>query len=541
MSKEDESEKRWKYNGNEDEWDIFDRRMLRYMRKKYDVFGERLWWGEIPMVSDEMDPYDFLDHCDDVMKAIETYDPSEARKLRKDRETFEDPEWQYNWMMRQLRLMSDYIESHAEGQAEIEMMNYDGDLRELRKHLYKQFGSGSGSNIHEKELDFDKGMPEKGKAAFPAGCDMGAKLRQLESRRLYFLRMAGSSEKRRTYTYCQETKLVRIVLEHVNKQEYGDCIHRVLEKVKTRKMIQGMIDGVDSDGDGLPSQHDRSFSDDWLPSWKLLKSALLDEWMMKTLEKGSSNSSGKAKGVLPVAMNGVKVVSCYGCGIEGHKKGDPVCKAGKFDVHASAPQDYKERMSKGKKRQDEKKKPPKSSGKPGAKEGGKEKKHCHAFAFGKGTCRFGAKCRYLHEKGDSEAKLVSFSPEQKKLVSTLLSSAMKRTASAIAKKNKQSKKKAKVEGGKKESDDDEDFSSILAACFLAPVKNLIKRDFTTKNGIVLATDLHSVHKNCGIDSDAGISISTMREDFANRKKPRSQLTAPRASMEVLLQLEVGGR
>ena len=36
MSKEEESEKRWKYNGNEDEWDIFDRRMIRYMRKKYD-------------------------------------------------------------------------------------------------------------------------------------------------------------------------------------------------------------------------------------------------------------------------------------------------------------------------------------------------------------------------------------------------------------------------------------------------------------------------------------------------------------------------
>ncbi len=63
-------------------------------------------------------------------------------------------------MMRQLRLMSDYVESHSEGRAEIELVNYDGDLRDLRKHLYKQFGSGSGGNIHEKELDFDKGMPE---------------------------------------------------------------------------------------------------------------------------------------------------------------------------------------------------------------------------------------------------------------------------------------------------------------------------------------------------------------------------------------------
>ncbi len=123
MSKtENESEKNQKYNGNEDEWDIFDRRMMRYMRRKYDIFGERLWMGDVPVVHDEMDPYDFLDHCDDVMKAIETYDSSEARKLRRDRDTFEDPGWQYDWMMRQLRLMSDYVESHAWGQAETELV-----------------------------------------------------------------------------------------------------------------------------------------------------------------------------------------------------------------------------------------------------------------------------------------------------------------------------------------------------------------------------------------------------------------------------------
>jgi hypothetical protein len=218
MSKEEESDKKWKYSGNEDEWDIFDRRMMRYMRKKYDVFGERLWLGEVELVDDAMDPHDFLDHCDDVMKAIEILDSSEARRLRRDRDTFEDPAWQYDGMNRQLRLMMDFIESHAEGQAEIEMINYSGDLRDIRKHLYKQFGAGSDGNIHEKELDFDRGMPEKGKAAFPAGCDMGEKLRQL-ARRLYFSRMAGNAEKRRTYTYCQETKLVRIVLEHVNKNE----------------------------------------------------------------------------------------------------------------------------------------------------------------------------------------------------------------------------------------------------------------------------------------------------------------------------------
>jgi hypothetical protein len=161
MSKEEESEKRWKYNGKEYEWEVFDRRMQRYMRRKYDRLRDRMWLGQVEMVSDDMDPYDFLEYCDDVMKSIEVLDSSEARRLRKDLDTFEDPGWQYDWMDRQLRLMGDYVEAHAEGQAETEMINYDGDLRDIRKHLYKQFGAGSGSNIHEKELEFETIHPRK--------------------------------------------------------------------------------------------------------------------------------------------------------------------------------------------------------------------------------------------------------------------------------------------------------------------------------------------------------------------------------------------
>jgi hypothetical protein len=64
------------------------------------------------------------------------------------------------------------------------------------------------------------------------------------------LKMAGSTVNRATYTYCQETKLVRIVLEHVNKAEYGDCIKRVLEIVKVRKMVAKAVAGGNSDDDG---------------------------------------------------------------------------------------------------------------------------------------------------------------------------------------------------------------------------------------------------------------------------------------------------
>ena len=123
-----------------------------------------------------------------------------------------------------------------------------------------------------------------------------------------------------------------------------------------------------------------------------------------------------------------------------------------------------------------------------------------------------------------------FTPEQQKLVSTLLSSAMKRTASAIAKKNKKARKKVKIAEEKEESNSgDEDYSSMLASCFLAPVKNSIKRDFMPKNAVVMAMDLHSVHQNCGIDSDAGMSISTLREDFLwvdDSRKAKESIQSP---------------
>jgi hypothetical protein len=250
----------------------------------------------------------------------------------------------------------------------------------------------------------------------------------------------------------------------------------------------------------------------------LLKASLLDEWNQRNIDKATSSANHeKGKHVLPVAMGGIAEVSCYGCGQVGHKKGDPGCKAGKFDAHVNAPQDYKDRMSKKRKANggpgNSAKKGP---GKPGGKKGREgEKKHCHAFNFGKGNCRYGAKCRFSHDKdGEKNEKLQGFTPQQKKLVTALLSSAMKKTATAIAKKSKQAKKKAKANEKEQSESDNEDYSSMLASCFLAPIRNTIKRDFVPNGAIVMATDLHKVTENCGIDSDAGMSISTLKTDFA---------------------------
>jgi hypothetical protein len=204
------------------------------------------------------------------------------------------------------------------------------------------FGAGTGGDIHTIELEFDKGMLEKGKSAFFKEIDMIEKLRQLETRRLYFLKMCAPS-RQSTYPYCQETKLVRVVLDHINP-EYDDCVSRLLDLVKINKIMvsvcQGGIMNVNS-FEALDS-HERSFSDDWLPSWKLLQTSLVAEYKRR-LKSGEDTVSAKDKSKLPVALAGVQT-KCYACG-GGHKRGDPACKAGPNDFHPDAPQHFKLRQA----------------------------------------------------------------------------------------------------------------------------------------------------------------------------------------------------
>ena len=72
------------------------------------------------------------------------------------------------------------------------------------------------------------------------------------------------------------------MLDHINQDEYGEVVRRVLERVKLKRIMTKVANGESSDDElGVPDNQSRSFSDEWLPSWKLLKAALLDEWTMR--------------------------------------------------------------------------------------------------------------------------------------------------------------------------------------------------------------------------------------------------------------------
>jgi hypothetical protein len=276
--------------------------------------------------------------------------------------------------------MLGYIEDHAKGQIMLEIRNFNGNKLDIRRHLYKQFGAGTGGEIHHKERHYEKGMPKPGQLAFPKVVDMSKKLRQLGGRRLYFFKMCEAS-KRDTYTFCQENKLVRIVLENVGP-EYKNCITRVLDMAKVSKMILNSS-GVE-DGE-IPDAYDRSFSDAWLPSWKLLRMSLINEYKSKTKALEERAEEKKSKDKLPVAVGGFGTVQCYGCGGP-HKKGDPSCTASPYDVHECAPPEFKVKQEDKKRKYDGKSQGGKGRGysQPQKKQHNDEKKHCHHFNFGKG-------------------------------------------------------------------------------------------------------------------------------------------------------------
>jgi hypothetical protein len=188
---DDDSSVGWTYTGKEEEWNSFDRRMMRYMRKKLDSLGEKLWMGEVADLA-TLDKKKFGDYVLEVYQALRITQPREAKDLIKnDKSDFFKKTWHLQWLARQANLMVDHIEDHAGGQAEVEVVNYSGDKTKIRLHLYKQFGAGSGGDIHSQELDYEKGMPEGNGVAFKPGMDITAKLRQLEGRKLYSGRCAN--------------------------------------------------------------------------------------------------------------------------------------------------------------------------------------------------------------------------------------------------------------------------------------------------------------------------------------------------------------
>ena len=156
-AKEDDQEKEekqsWSYDGSEEEWDSFDRRIRRYMRKKYGPFGEKLWLGQLPKIT-SLNGAEWNTYCEDVWESIELHDCTRAKQYWRVDSGFWDKRWQEKWRKRQYGLLKDYIEEHSKDSAETAVINYEGGDERLREYLYWKFDSGSWGDIQAQAIRY---------------------------------------------------------------------------------------------------------------------------------------------------------------------------------------------------------------------------------------------------------------------------------------------------------------------------------------------------------------------------------------------------
>ena len=93
---------------------------------------------------------------------------------------------------------------------------------------------------------------------------------------------------------------------------------------------------------------------------------------------------------------GSDALTCYACGIVGHKRGDSICTASSGAIWAGAPEAWKKRQKKGKgggRGNGDAKRKQKGRGRGN---GNRDDGVCRNWTTGNGYCKFGDNCKFLH-------------------------------------------------------------------------------------------------------------------------------------------------
>ena len=291
------------------------------------------------------------------------------------------------------------------------------------------------------------------------------------------------------------------------------------KKVSFEKKKKKVKVGLDESAVSF-DEHDRTFSDAWLPTLGALKHCLINAWVKKSKSKTKEFNSGGGVPTMIGALGGDgKDLTCYGCGETGHRRGSDACAKGPDAVWNGAPARWKQRIAEFGKG---------GSGRGGSNSGGK--RPCFAFDFGKGNCRFGEKCKFDHGTSGSSGgnrnkgpplESGKFNKSQKKSISSMVAAGIKGELKAVVKAvKKKSRGKRKRDYSDDSDDSDDDTLGALIASVMKPAmfcpssirREKVGDDLQFKMPS-LSTQLHDVKNNAGWDTDAGISISTEKKDF----------------------------
>ena len=415
-------------------WESFDREIGRWFQNKHGTqVGDMVWRNEFPALYGEgkLGGADFKGHCNIAWDSINDSNPSKAKHLYPMDSGFYERKWHEKWRKSTMERMYDHAESRSDGSAAIEIQDLGIENAEkARHHLMKQFG-GAGEDVRAREERYSDGLPRsKGEPAFYKGIDMEMKLRELGAERTALYKMCHT-EKRKEYEFGKETTLVKISMKYLRGTEYQRVVSDLLQEIKIERSVEARLPTLNAKGNlVMPKKIDaeqlaedwdyRNYDEAWLLSWKDLRSKLVAAYKAKKFQKSSANNDrggpineGVGKKLPTMLTAAIKDAvssmlvpgygirpqppfngkpgqgpTCWACGKQGHRRGDPQCSAGPNDVYKGAPNRAKKRSA--------------GAGNDGFKSGKGAGQVCRFFQQ-HGKCKFGEKCKYSHDVGVSVA------------------------------------------------------------------------------------------------------------------------------------------
>jgi len=453
-----------------------DEKVLSWGRAKFgDKYATQLWKDELPDLSkldlkDELDNFEYEMHCTLVYDVL-CYDSAKYADGLFETNRFWTVQYQLQARQRFRERMYCYLETIVKGEAARQIKKLGvRKMAGMREFLFRRFGAGQPEVLEERIRKYLLGMPdEKSGEAFPPRCDMEQKLDELEAEREYLLEMCPK-EQRDNYEDGKESTLVRIILR-LRPKEYDDAVKTAINLHRIRLYTKG------GDLSKITNLEDNSrviYNTDWLPNYDELREEMIKSYLLqKRRREEAKQSTRKSPGhpVLPILRGfeqpGPKPKVCYGCGQEGHYKGDQECKAGPNEIWAGAPESFRQKAKNGGKG-----KANKGKGKGGAKgaspngvrqrnqkgPSNDSKTPCKYFNSGNGYCKWGDNCRHSHDKKNNGKRkgqpTLLLSKKDKKTKKEIVTMVINDLKSSI-KKNKTAEKK-----GEKEDGDDELYNLV---------------------------------------------------------------------------------
>ena len=508
-------------------WVDFEKSIARHFRMKFGSIGEKLWMNELPIIEGDnaIGLQEFADHAQEVLEAIGYSQPQKYALFKPRNSGFWEVDWHVKWRKQEYSRLYDVVAMRCRGQAAITLEALPRDKApSLRKYLMKKYG-GASADVRRREKIFDAGMPDKpGAKAFPKGINMEDKLDRLKAEWVQLTLMCPA-EHRAEYEYAKESYLVKMVVKHITNTEYYPAYEQLLNKIEVARIAKRAVGNdnlLDAEEIDREDWEQRNYQDGWLPSFDALYSKLVDFWKEKTYGSRSEEIAEKSQS-LPSMVNkvvdgAIKVMlapnfglrpqgrdrnsngkfqkkrsqsesrgdndrgessggekkifepRCWGCGHIGHRMNDPECKAEPGTRHESAPKRSKL-----------------SSSEKGNHVKQKSSKGVCKFFQDTGKCKFGAKCKFVHDQTNGS------------------------NLKGLNRKQKSSIQAFKV-GIRNELSKSNDIDKVINKFLM--IRTIPRECSTDKLTITLMNTVLVDESSFAFDSGSGEGISVHRKDFA---------------------------